>query len=465
MGQVTPLPARSGGGAPHFSMIHTFDPNSIPPETDRWDVIVVGGGPAGCAAAAAAAREGARTLLLEQTQGLGGSGTTALVPIWAPLTDKNEVIYRGLAEKVINGSRVGMDHVQPLHYGWTPINFEHVKRVYDDLVIGHGAEIRFQTFLAGVDAREDGSVAGILIANKNGLSRLEAGVYVDCTGDGDLAAWAGASFMKGDAKGDLQPATHCFIFSNVNDDAFLRLKAERGDRALALVVKEIVASGRYPEIEDAHCIQIKIGPGTYGFNAGHLFGVDNTDPASTTRAAIRGRRIAEAFRRALAEFLPEVYGGAFLVTTGTQVGVRETRRIVGDYLLVVEDWLERRTFPDEIARNSYFIDIHVSREEARAHGNACAEKRFPHYGPGESHGIPYRCLTPKDLRNVLVAGRCVSADRPVQGSIRVMPVCLVMGEAAGMAAAHAVQNHAGDVHAVDTGRLRERLRAEGAYLP
>ena len=126
---------------------------------------------------------------------------------------------------------------------------------------------------------------------------------------------------------------------------------------------------------------------------------------------------------------------------------------------------ERRTFPDEIARNCYFIDIHVSREEARSRGEVRAELRFPQYGPGESHGIPYRCLTPKGLRNVLVAGRCVSADRPVQGSIRVMPVCLVMGEAAGMAAAHAVRHHASDVHAVDTDRLRERLRQEGAYLP
>lgn len=446
-------------------MMRKADMASFPSSGEHWDVIVAGGGPAGCAAAAAAAREGARTLLLEQTQGLGGSGTTALVPIWAPLTDKKEIIYRGIAEKVINGSRVGMDHVQPLHFGWTPINFEHVKRVYDDLVIGHGAEIRFQTFMAGVSANEDGSVSELLVANKGGLQRLKAEVYVDCTGDGDLAAWAGASFMKGDEDGGLQPATHCFIFSNVNDAAFDRLRADRGDRALAITVKEIVASGKYPEIEDAHCIQIKIGPGTYGYNAGHLFGVDNTDPASTTQAAIRGRKLAESFRRALAEFLPEVYGEAYLVTTGTQVGVRETRRIVGDYLLTVDDWLERRKFRDEIARNAYFIDIHVSREEARVRGNDCAEKRFPHYEPGESHGIPYRCLTPKGLRNVLVAGRCVSADRPVQGSIRVMPVCLVMGEAAGMAAAHAVRHHASDVHAVDTDRLRERLRQEGAYLP
>jgi hypothetical protein len=432
-------------------------------------VIVVGGGPAGCTAAAAAAREGARTLLIEQTQALGGCGTTGLVPIWAPLTDKKEIIYRGLAEKIITGSRIGMDHVQPLYFGWTPINFEHVKRVYDELVTSHGAEIRFQTFLAAVDVDVDphdgASVSGIRVAGKSGLRRLKAHVYIDCTGDGDLAAWAGAPFLKGDAHGELQPGTHCFIFSNVNEAAYKRFLAERGDPALVLLIKEIMTTGKYPEIEDTHCLQIKIGPGTYGFNAGHVE-IDNTDPASLSRAAIKGRRIAEAFRRALAEFQPEIYGEAFLVSTGTQVGARETRRIVGDYLLTVDDWLERRTFLDEIARNAYFIDVHSSLEAIRARPkDAKPINKFPHYGPGESHGIPYRCLTPKGLRNVLVAGRCVSADRPVQGSIRVMPVCLVMGEAAGMAAAHAVQNHASDIHAVDTARLRERLKQEGAYLP
>lgn len=428
-------------------------------------MIVVGGGPAGCSAAASSAREGAKTLLIEQTQALGGSSTTAMVPIWAPLTDKKEIIYRGLAEKIINGSRVGIDHVQPLHFGWTPINFEHVKRVFDDLVTGYGAEVRFQTFLAKVDKDDDGVVTGIWVANKSGLHRLVADVYVDCTGDGDLSAWAGASFLKGDEDGSLQPATHCFIFSNVNEAALKELIAEKGNRAVPLVAKEIAASGRYPELEDGHCIQVKIGPGTFGFNAGHIFGVDNTDPDCISKAAMRGRRIAESFRRGLAEYLPAVYGEAFLVTTGTQVGVRETRRIVGDYLLTLDDWLHRRTFHDEIGRNAYFIDIHVSREEARSRGEVFVEKRFPHYEPGESHGIPYRCLTPKDLRNVLVAGRCVSADRPVQGSIRVMPVCLVMGEAAGMAAAHAVKSHDSNVHAIDTDRLRERLREEGAYLP
>ena len=136
-----------------------------------------------------------------------------------------------------------------------------------------------------------------------------------------------------------------------------------------------------------------------------------------------------------------------------------------DYVLNLDDWLNRRTFEDEICRNAYPIDIHTTAAEAQDKKEVNAMHRFPNYGPGESHGIPYRCLTPKGLRNLLVAGRNISCDRPVHASIRVMPVCLAMGEAAGLAAALAAQAQTPDVHAVNTARLRDRLRAEGAYLP
>ncbi|MNC06341.1 FAD dependent oxidoreductase [compost metagenome] len=145
------------------------------------------------------------------------------------------------------------------------------------------------------------------------------------------------------------------------------------------------------------------------------------------------------------------------------MGVRETRRITGDYVLSVDDYVNRRSFEDEICRNSYFIDIHgTEKEEKQAGGKPEVIKR---YGPGESHGIPYRCLTPRSLKNVLVAGRSISCVREVQGSVRVMPVCLAMGEAAGIAAALAAQLPNHDVHTVDAQILRRRLKEEGAYLP
>lgn len=430
---------------------------------DSWDVIVIGGGPSGCTAAAAAAREGARTLLIESTACLGGSGTSALVPAWCPFSDQEKIIYRGLAEKVFTAAKRGMAHVEESAVDWVPIDAERLKRVYDDLVIEAGAQVLFQTFLAGVETDDAGRVTGLIVSNKGGLSFLAAKVYVDCSGDADLAAWSGADFQKGDSRGQLQPGTLCFILSNVNEAVF-------NGHALGWwnpqsPIHAIVASGKYPEIPDTHLCCNLVGPGTVGFNAGHVWDVDNTDPVSVSQALIKGRKLALSYRNALAEFQPEVFGNAFLVSTGSVLGIRETRRIVGDYVLVAEDYIDRRSFADEICRNSYFLDLHLTKEENKHQDQLDMEQRFNRYEKGESHGIPYRCLTPRGLANVLVAGRSISCDRTVQGSVRVMPVCLAMGEAAGMAAAHAARQERVDVHAIDVAALRQRLREEGAYLP
>jgi len=221
----------------------------------------------------------------------------------------------------------------------------------------------------------------------------------------------------------------------------------------------------FPLVRDCGiCVHV-IGPGTVGCNALHQWDIDNTDPESTGHGLITGRRIAEQFHRALKKYCPEAFADSYLVTTAPLLGVRESRRIVGDYVLTFDDFRARRSFPDEIARNCYQVDIHPSKEEMP---EAIRQRREPtdryFYGKGESHGIPYRCLTPKGLKNVLVAGRCISTDRMVQGSTRVMPVCLAMGEAAGTAAAMAAAG-ATDVHAVSSDELRSRLRAHGAYLP
>lgn len=431
------------------------------PLDDTWDVIVAGGGPAGCTAAIASAREGAKTLLVEATGALGGMGTTGMVPAWCPFSDKKQMIYRGLAEKVFNACKSGMPHLKKDVLDWVAIDPEWLKRVYDDMVSESGATVLFQTALTAVDASEDGAVGAVITSSKSGLTALKADVYIDCTGDADLCAWAGAECEQGDAKGELQPATHCFSFSNVDTYAY-----EHGGRPRHELAKRIAQSGNYPLLRGSHLCNSLIGPGTVGFNAGHLWDVDNTNPVSVSKALMTGRKLAAQFRDALKEHVPECFANAFLVATGSLMGIRETRRVIGDYVLTIEDYLERRTFPDEICRNSYPVDIHCAADEVEAHdrGDVRGMKRFEHYKPGESHGVPYRCLTPKGLKNVLVAGRSISTDRNVQGSTRVMPVCLCMGEAAGMAAAMALAN-GGGVHEVDTDRLRERLREEGAYLP
>jgi hypothetical protein len=451
------------------SQTHELRRRTLPQEDD-WDVVVFGGGPTGCTAAAAASREGARTLLIEATGVLGGSGTSALVPAWCPFSDKEKVIYRGLAETVLERCKAGQPHVAPRDVDWVPIDAERLKRIYDDLLAEHGVTVRFQTMLADVETETDGTVSSVILCSKSGLTALRARTFIDCTGDADLCAFANAGFHKGDDSGDLMPATHCFVLTNVDEYAF-RNRYRNGNSLHAgnpdSPLYRIIESGRYPLIPDAHfCCNI-VGPRTIGFNAGHLWGVDNTDPVSVSNALSHGRRMAEQYREALAEFCPDAFGNAFLVTTGSVVGIRETRRVVGDYVLTLDDYIARRSFDDEICRNAYFIDIHHALADVEKDNTERKEglKHTMRYGPGESHGIPYRCLIPESLRNVLVAGRSISCERIVQGSVRVMPACLAMGEAAGLAAALAAQNGDGNVRSVDIRQLRRRLSEEGAYLP
>ncbi|MFP4054705.1 MAG: FAD-dependent oxidoreductase [Phycisphaerae bacterium] len=434
----------------------------------EWDVVVAGGGPSGVTAAVAAAREGRRTLLIEQTGALGGMGTSGLVPAWCPFTDKERIIYSGLAERVLKETMAGMSHLPKDRFDWVPIDPEHLKRVYDDLVTEAGVEVLFHTFAAGVETSEDGRVEAVLVANKSGLTALKAPVFVDCTGDADLVAWAGGEFHKGDETGDLQPATHCFMLTNVDMYGYLFVKGIKHSPHGHEVLRDIIASGKYADlIPDDHACNSILGPGAVGFNAGHIWDVDNTDPASISRALIHGRKQAKAWRDACAEFAPEAFGDAWLAQTGALMGIRETRRVVGDYELTVDDYVNTRSFDDEIARNCYFVDIHHKQSEiARAmEGWNRGASGSIHLKKGQSHGIPYRCLTPKGLANVLVAGRSISTDRPVQGSTRVMPVCLCTGEAAGLAAAMCCEADAPDIHALDTDALRSSLREYGAYLP
>ncbi len=442
---------------------YTIKQNQIP-NNDSYDVIVVGGGPAGITSALSAAREGAKTLLVEGTSALGGMSTTGLVTSWCPFSDREKIIYRGLAEKILKLSNQGLPHVKPDALDWVAINPEYLKTVYDDLMNEAGVDVLFNTMLSKVET--DGKrVDAVILSNKAGLTAYQASVYVDTTGDADLVAFAGGAFMKGDDwDGEMQSATHCFILSNVDDFGFNHgpwlNKANKQSPGY-----KIKDSDKYPLIEDAHMCAKLLGPGTVGFNAGHIKNVDNTDPISNSKAYMTGRKIAREIRDGLKEFFPEAFGNSFLANTATLMGIRESRRIIGDYILTVEDYAERRTFEDEICRNSYFLDIHHPKDDEDPARQAYYErmKLVKHYKKGESHGIPYRCLIPESFDNVLVAGRSISVERIVQGSVRVMPVALAMGEAAGMAAAIAAKQKT-TVRSIDVTHLRARLVEEGVYL-
>lgn len=435
------------------------------PLDDSWDVIVAGGGPAGCAAAIAAAREGAKTLLIEATGSLGGMGTMGLVPTFCPFSDKEKIIYRGIAEKVLEACKASSAHIPDDKLDWVEINPEQLKLIYDELVTKAGVEVLFNTQLCAVENSDESTVSAIIVSNKAGLTAYQAKVYLDCTGDADLAAWAGAEFQKGSETGELQPATHCFTLGNVDEYAYLNGEILHNSNPRSPVHK-IIADENFPLVDAPHMCSSLIAPKTIGFNAGHLQNMDNTDPKSISEALMKGRKMAAEFCSGLAVYHPKAFANAYVAQTAPLMGIRETRRIVGDYILTREDYLARRTFPDEVCRNSYYLDVHLSASEREKllKGELDLEQRTLRYGKGESHGIPYRCLTPRGLKNVLVAGRSISCDREVHGSVRVMPNCLTTGEAAGVAAALATKMASPDVHAVCVDELRSKLKEYGAYF-
>ena len=440
---------------------------SMLPLTGEWDVVVVGGGPSGCAAAVGAASTGSSTLLIEKSCSLGGMGTIARVPAWCPFSDKKQQIHKGFAGRILERSLVTTPHVDSDQLDWVPISFEDLKRIYDEEVSQSGAEVRFDTLLVDVVVDDAGVVEAILVADKTGLHVIRASIFIDCTGDADLVHRTGTSMHIGDDQGgEFMPATMCFTLANVRQpsDGSRPEFLESIDGALP-VIEQIRQDPAFAEIPDNHICRTWTGPGCMSFNAGHIYDIDNTDPTSITRGVMEGRHLASLYRDGFAKYLPDFFSDAVLIATGSVLGVRETRRIIADVELTLDDYLHRRSFPDEISRNAYFIDIHLYSDEVDEDTpwEEQVHNRFEKYQPGESHGIPYRCLCPKDLKNVLVGGRCIGTDREVNASVRVMPVCLSTGEAAGVAATMARNEK--NVHRISTETLRNTLKERGAYLP
>jgi hypothetical protein len=219
-------------------------------------------------------------------------------------------------------------------------------------------------------------------------------------------------------------------------------------------VERAIADGALPEGRKSISGLAWVNDYLVGVNFGHVFGVDGTKAEDLTRGAIEGRRLAERQVRFFRDYVPG-FEQAHMVASGEQLGIRETRRIQGDYVLTAEDFMEARSFEDDIARNAYYIDIHLA--------NSQGSMTFTHLPPGKSHGVPYRVLLPIGIDNMWVPGRAASSDRAVQGSLRVMPNCFAMGQASGTAAAMALKASATS-RGVSVPRLRELLLEQGAWL-
>jgi len=416
------------------------------------DVLVVGAGPAGVAAAIASARCGMEVLLTDSQGSFGGAATSALVPCFAPFGDGVNVLAAGIGYEI----RKEVSRDVPLDAYWTPLKVEELKRAYDKAICESGVKPLLFTTLCDVVCN-DRKVDYAVFSAKSGLFAVKAKIYIDCTGDGDLCAYAGASYEIGDRYGNVMPATLCSLWANID------YSARRGSDASRL--EEAFADGVF-SVEDRHLPGMQTvsrEEGIGGGNIGHAFGVDPLDEDSLTRAMITSRKTVTEYDRYYREYLSG-FEKLTLVATGASLGVRESRRILCDYTLCVDDFLSRAVFEDEIGRYCYPVDIHIMNtdKEEFERFNEEYNKRL-RYAKGESYGIPYRSLIPKGLDNILVAGRCIGSDREMQASVRVMPGCFITGQAAGAAASLAVKNQ--NVRGFDIKELQRKLLELGAFLP
>ncbi|CAM3440039.1 FAD-dependent oxidoreductase [Paenibacillus lupini] len=420
------------------------------------DVMVAGGGPAGIGAALAAARNGASVLLIEQRGYLGGMATVSQVPAFCPYTDHIKPVIRGIGLEILNDMKSAMERTFQEEWqeklDWVPIDAEVLKRLLDEKIAEAGVKVLYHTFVGNV-LEQDGVIEAAIIHNKTGTQAVKASLFIDATSDADLTYLAGGQLKKGGNDGELQPGTMCFVLNNLDRQKFLSSTDIHG-RDLKHAINKAKSEGRLKVARDWAGISW-LNDHTAGFNFGHVFGIDGSNTDDLTRGAIEGRALVAHITEWLKETIPG-FENAYLSLTGEQVGIRETRRIVGDYVITADDFLKCRSFPDDIARNAYFIDIHMA--------NAASRMTMVHLPPGESHGIPYRSLLPIGIQNVIVAGRAISTDRATQGSTRVMPNCFAMGEAAGTAAAILAEQGSRETRGIDIAALQQRLVRHGAWL-
>jgi hypothetical protein len=421
----------------------------------------------------AAARQGVRTTLVEQSGCLGGTATNGLVATMMTSFDiegKHQVI-RGVFEEMLqrmialNGA-IHPSQIRPespysaytihAHLNDTPFDSETMKLIADQMVEEAGVRIIYHTYM--VDVLKDGeAVTGVVVVNKSGLQAIQARIVIDCTGDGDVAYLAGAPMAKGrPSDGRMQPMTMYFRMGGIDGEALLEYKRQhQGERHFfGSILAEQRAKGYQLSVPRDNLGILKgIRPGEYRFNSSRLLGYDGTDAESLTRAEVEGRKQVWELVHFFRNHCPGMQN-SYLLDTASYVGIRETRRIVGDYVLTLEDLKGPTDFPDVIAMCGFYIDIHNPDGPGQVHRET---RLAPEYG------IPYRSLVPQKVEQLLVAGRCISADHIALGAVRVMPPACATGEAAGVAAALAVQQEIMP-REVSVQELQDLLRRQGAYL-
>ena len=436
-------------------MISSIKIEKIVPVVGEYDVVVCGGGPAGFIAAIAAAREGARTALVERYGFLGGMATIGYVNPISVFTYNDSQVVGGIAwEFVKRLQETGGAFIEkPL--GNVAFEQEHYKLVAQRMCLEAGVELYMHSYLSGC-IMEGERISHAIIENKNGSEALAAKVFIDCTGDADLAYMAGVE-MQPDEEKPLQPLSSYFILGGVNMDTPMMQEAihhnKQGENCHCLPVREKLLALKdelgIPEFGGPwFCLTRQ--PGVVTVNMTRTAG-NAIDNRNFTRAECILREDAFKMARILKENVDE-FKNSYLIAVAVQGGIRETRRIKGIHTVTAQEYVNAFRYPDSVSRGAHPIDIHVASGPAQN----ITFLKTPAY-------VPYRALIAPTHSNLIVAGRCLSADKKAFASLRVQASCMDMGQAAGTAAAMAAKSGL-TVQEVDTESLIERLRKLGSII-
>ncbi|NPV81195.1 MAG: FAD-dependent oxidoreductase [Firmicutes bacterium] len=454
------------------------------PVIGKYDVLIGGGGPAGVAAAVAAARNGAKTFLIEQLGFLGGSASGSLVTPLMLNRAGSDDLNRGILDEVKGRLASSLNEANDERGIADPNWFdpEMLKFVLEELALESGVEILYHTFVADV-VLENCDLVGLILENKSGRQVVYGKVTVDATGDADIAVKSGVPFESGrPPHGTNQAMSLRFLMGNVNlarlSEFWTSIGGEpqssgslhifmvwgRGS-ALEPIFRKAVEDGILDESDGDYfqAFSVPGRPGELAFNCPRISDkVNGADVFHLTQAQINGRKAIKRLIDFCRKYLPGCEK-AYLVAVAPMVGVRESRRIIGEYVLTASDVLQARKFPDAIVRNAYPIDIHRARTSEAASRDEATGCEYGNVPEGDYHEIPYRCLVPKGVDGLLVAGRCISATFEAQSSIRIQPNCYSLGQAAGTAAALSVNQNI-KPRELDGIKLRNILKEQGANL-
>ena len=414
----------------------------------KYEIAVIGGGMTGTAAAIAAARQGKRVLLVEQGGALSGAMTHSLV---YPFMNYYETVNQ--KRRYLVGGILGEIRDRAIALGGpkndNDYSDEHIKFALDLLCEEAGVDVLFHTTVFEVKT-EGRRLVSVKAATCAGVLEIEADEFLDASGDGILFFLAGCDFAHGrEGDGLCQPMTTCFRVGNINEAA--RTPAEKA--RLQALYKEYQAKGKITNPRENMLIFNRPEPGVLHFNTTRIVKHDPTDPFSLSEA----ERLARKQVFELFGFLKEnseVYHDAYIISIASRIGVRESRLLRGRYVLTVEDLLNCTLFEDRIALGNYAIDVHSPTGTGT---------EYHEFGPGHFYSVPYRSLVPKEYDNLLVAGRCLSADHEAQSAVRIMPTVTAMGEAAGVALSMALEQGC-SVGEIDIPTLQAVIRQNGGIL-